>query len=414
MAQIRIVVLSDIHVMGPGLIVNDGKAWQTALASSRKMLDYSQPIFDQLVNGLITEKPDLVLIPGDLTKDGEMLSHKYVKSRLEELVATDVKVCIIPGNHDLGTPNAFFFDGDSKTVAEIVNEEQFKTLYASCGYGEDSQVYGLNYAAEPIDGLVVLGIDSHRGTVSTDDLEWVCNQARQALIKGKQVLTMMHHPLIPHVNGADLYVNSATINDYETVRDRLADAGVKVILTGHFHTSDIARDWNADLSRDIYDINTGSTISYPCDYRILTLNKDMTQLKVDTKNVTYLKGIHDFTTVAEQRLKTAMTAVAETVIGNDVMSQLAAEAFIVHAKGDEHLSPDAKSFIELFNTAKLMLSTNAKIKTKLAARGLTLEDLEKIIKSVMTDTSHYGDINRANQTDDRTLTIDMTRGLKDK
>ena len=41
-AQTKIVVLSDTHVMGPGLLVNDGAAWQNELAKDRKLLDYSQ------------------------------------------------------------------------------------------------------------------------------------------------------------------------------------------------------------------------------------------------------------------------------------------------------------------------------------------------------------------------------------
>ena len=48
-AQTKIVVLSDTHVMGPGLLVNDGAAWQNELAKDRKLLDYSQEVFDVLM-----------------------------------------------------------------------------------------------------------------------------------------------------------------------------------------------------------------------------------------------------------------------------------------------------------------------------------------------------------------------------
>ena len=40
-ADTRITVLSDIHVMSPELIVRDGKAWQDFLSAKRIMLDYS-------------------------------------------------------------------------------------------------------------------------------------------------------------------------------------------------------------------------------------------------------------------------------------------------------------------------------------------------------------------------------------
>ena len=84
-AQKKIVVVSDPHVMAPELLVNKGKAWTDYLNGQRKMVDYSQPLFDEMIARIKTAKPDLVLITGDLTKDGEQLSHQYVISKLDEL-----------------------------------------------------------------------------------------------------------------------------------------------------------------------------------------------------------------------------------------------------------------------------------------------------------------------------------------
>ena len=82
----KIAVLTDIHVIGPNLIEEDGTAWQNALASDRKLLDYSRAIFDQLIDRFkADDMPDILLITGDLTKDGEYDSHVYVESRLREL-----------------------------------------------------------------------------------------------------------------------------------------------------------------------------------------------------------------------------------------------------------------------------------------------------------------------------------------
>ena len=43
-AQTKIAVITDTHVMAPDLLVNDGTAWQNKLASDRKLLDYSQTV----------------------------------------------------------------------------------------------------------------------------------------------------------------------------------------------------------------------------------------------------------------------------------------------------------------------------------------------------------------------------------
>jgi 3',5'-cyclic AMP phosphodiesterase CpdA len=102
-AETKITVLSDIHVMAPELIVNNGSAWQNYLAGKRTMLDNSTQLFDELIPQLIADKPDLLLITGDLTKDGEQVSHQLVVKQLDRLRASGIRVLVIPGDHDLGT-----------------------------------------------------------------------------------------------------------------------------------------------------------------------------------------------------------------------------------------------------------------------------------------------------------------------
>lgn len=415
-AQTRIAVISDTHVMdisNTALVTPGSESWDKAVAADRKLLDYSKAIFDKLVEKYKAEQPDLLLVTGDLTKDGEGDNLRYVFDRLRELTTLGIKVYVIPGNHDIGgNSNTLVFNGANTSPASTWDVEKFKNNYYEqlCGgtlaYASESS---LTYAVEPVDGLLLIGIDSHSGAVSEADLDWVCEQAEQAAREGKQVLAMMHHPLFPHIYGADIYVNTATVNDYTTVRNRLADAGVRVVLSGHFHTSDIAKDWNADKSKEIYDINTGSTVSYPCDYRMLELNEDMTQLTVSTESVTELDGVENFRSVAKARLAASMKKIAEDKINGkfgamaaafktqvEELSAMAANAFTIHAEGDENESTEAQA---LFNELK---------NNGLVAVAIALyPDLENSMESVLTDTSNYGDKDREDQTPDRQLTIGM-------
>lgn len=286
----KMVVLSDPHVMAPGLLVNEGTAWTTYLSGQRKLVDYSKLLFDDMIVRIKRDlRPGLVLISGDLTKDGEQVSHEYVTSKLDELRAIGIKTLVIPGNHDRGSnSDAVYYDGESTTAATVATNEWFATQYANYGYGVSSEREGttLTYACEPITGLVVIGIDSGTdGNVSETTLDWVVEKATAARTSGKKVIAMMHHPLIPHFTGVDNFVSTAVVGSYETVRNTLADAGIRVVFTGHFHTSDIAKDWNADKSREIYDVNTGSLISYPCDYREVTMSADFTDMTITTGRI---------------------------------------------------------------------------------------------------------------------------------
>ena len=83
-SQKTMVVLSDTHVMGPGLLVSEGEAWESYLDNDRKLVDYSRQIFDEQIEDLKAMAPDLLLITGDLTKDGERVSHEYVTEKLSD------------------------------------------------------------------------------------------------------------------------------------------------------------------------------------------------------------------------------------------------------------------------------------------------------------------------------------------
>ena len=106
-AQTKIAVLSDIHVMSPELLVNDGTAWQNFLNSDRKLLDYSHEVYDVLIEKFLADKPNILLITGDLTKDGEKLSHQYVVAGLDRLREVGIHVYVIPGNHELQTSRMY-------------------------------------------------------------------------------------------------------------------------------------------------------------------------------------------------------------------------------------------------------------------------------------------------------------------
>ena len=383
LAQTRIAVMSDSHVSS-----------KTTSAGERKMLDKSRVIFDRLIRQFKIQKPNLLLVTGDLTEAGDIENHQYVKAGLDQLKATGVKVFVIPGNHDFGT----------------LDEEGFRTMYSDYGYGAASvkDSTSLSYACEPVKGLTLIGIDSHSGYLSETTLNWVCQQAEEARNKGRQVIAMMHHPLFPHFNNADLFISTSTIGNYENVRNKLADAGIKVILTGHFHTSDIAKDWNEDLSREIYDINTGSAVSYPCDYRMLTLSRDLKELTVTTKHIDTLPGEANFAKTAKERLYASMYNLAYQKIASrgsfsdnekKQLADIAARAFIVHAEGNEASHAEVVGQINS-DLNRLGSGGNFLIKT-------VITYLKPTIESVLTDTSNLGDPERENRTDDLTLSIKL-------
>ena len=55
------------------------------VSHDRKIFELSDPIFRKVVSDLIDEKPDILLITGDLAMEGELVSHETVKGLLQQL-----------------------------------------------------------------------------------------------------------------------------------------------------------------------------------------------------------------------------------------------------------------------------------------------------------------------------------------
>jgi hypothetical protein len=337
-----------------------------------------------------------------------------VVRKLDELRAAGIQTLVIPGNHDIDMGSrAVAYNGDKTTPVASPTLETFATLYANYGYGDGSQIEptSKSYCCEPAEGLTVIGINSGKdGRLSDTALDWVCTQAAAATIAGNKVIAMMHHALIPHITNVDLFVGTSVINDYDNIRQRLIDAGVKVILTGHFHTSDIAKDYSNDLKREIFDIATGALVSYPCDYRVLTLSNDRGLLEVATGHVTATAGNDKFSVDSvktrlydgmKQVVKNKAIAKIKGKFGDnglelfgDLIDQVAGmvgDAFVLHALGDEYKT----------DTKKLLTTLTDDLLNSVMPGSAAM------FLSMLKDRSPYGKAGRENQTDDLTLTINL-------
>ena len=400
----KIVVLSDVHVMAKSL--EGTEFWNTTVQNSRKIAECSQPLFDQLVDTLKHQKPDLVLITGDLTEGGRLESHQYVRGKLEELRAAGLRIFVIPGNHDL-----------TGTV-------DFGEFYKDFGYSEATARKELSYVAEPFPGLTLLGINSGTdGKLSEETLNFAVTQARAATEKGNQIICMMHHALLPHICYANVLIPSSNVADWENVREQLACAGIRVVLSGHFHVSDIAMDLTNDLSRPIYDISTGSIVSYPSDYRVLTYSDNPAVLKVETRRMMQMEGKDNFPAWSRKELKDRLVRLVMKKIQVDKEKapsayQLATEVldslagvFAVHAEGNEVMTQERQELVDqLRSLASLVqnLMERAYGADSVKRAGIDLPGFaDDMMTSILTDRSPYGYKGRENVTNDRTLVIEL-------
>ena len=75
--DLKIAVMSDTHYLSPTMI-KDTQDYTDALNSDRKILTESSYVNLKLLEAVREDKPDVLLVSGDLTKDGELEGHSAV------------------------------------------------------------------------------------------------------------------------------------------------------------------------------------------------------------------------------------------------------------------------------------------------------------------------------------------------
>ena len=299
--NLRIAVMSDLHYLSPDMIA-DTADFEHALNSDRKLLKESSAILYEMFEQVRADKPDILLVSGDLTKDGEQECHAALAKQLQQLQQDipGLKIYVINGNHDIRNYNAKNFNTpDGKAVpATRTHPEDFKRIYdfvysdptviATFTPAAGNEAGGLSYVARPVEGLTIIAMDTCRyskentsngtdehetsGAISADLEKWVIEQTAAAKARGDLVVGLEHHGLVPHFDVEPTILPMYLVNGYERIAQEYADAGMSVVFTGHMHAVDIAA-MTTKAGNTFYDIETGSALTYPCPIRFVDLRR---------------------------------------------------------------------------------------------------------------------------------------------
>lgn len=322
--NLRIAVMSDLHYLSPDMIA-DTEDFEHAFNSDRKLLKESSSVLHEMLERVRADKPDILLVSGDLTKDGEQECHAALAKQLQQLQqdVPGLKIYVINGNHDIRNYNAKNFNtADGKAVpATRTHPEDFKRIYdfvysdptviATFTPAAGNEAGSLSYVARPVEGLTVIAMDTCRyssdntsngddehetsGAISADLEKWVIEQTAAAKARGDLVIGLEHHGLVPHFDVQPTILPMYLVNGYERIAQEYADAGMSVVFTGHMHAVDITA-MTTKAGNTFYDIETGSALTYPCPVRFVDLRRSTvggetnTYMSVSTK--THIGPIH--------------------------------------------------------------------------------------------------------------------------
>ncbi len=352
-------VFSDPHLHDAASLGSSGAEWEAALAGDRKMWKESAEILDSALADLKTKPLDFVLVAGDLTKDGEYLNHQSFAAKLASLRAVGKKVFVVPGNHDVLNPDGRDYRTTPATKARPTTPAEFKQIYGEYGYNAAiaTDPASLSYVAEPVTGLWVLALDScsysdtntasvTAGALRPATLDWALARLQEAKAKGKVVIGLQHHGLVEHFLGQAAQFPEYLLAERDKVGKALADNGMNLVFTGHYHANDVAlKDFGTSK---LHDIETGSLVTAPCPYRTITLDLP-TRTAAITSSTVKATANHpmDFVPYSSKFLSDGLTLIVKDMLvrgyrlDNATAEQLTpviVPAMMAHYAGDEAIT----------------------------------------------------------------------------
>ncbi|MBW4616849.1 MAG: metallophosphoesterase [Desmonostoc vinosum HA7617-LM4] len=249
----RFAVVSDLHLALPHTI------WDHP--SRFHLVEVSIPAFESVLEHLIQLDLDFLLLPGDLTQHGESANHNWLQQRLSQL---PFPTYVVPGNHDVPVLMA-----DQQSIAFA----DFPYYYSKFGYDNPQQIY---YTQQLLPGVRLIGLNSNSfndqgeqiGRLDSKQLEWLDEVL--AATGDELILVMVHHNVLEHLPNQSRHPlgNRYMLENAPELLQVLRRYDVKLVLTGHLHVQDVA------YSKGVYDITTGSLVSYPHPYRVLEFHQD--------------------------------------------------------------------------------------------------------------------------------------------
>ena len=288
MKPVSFYLVTDTHYFENALEAG-GPAFEKNMLTEQYFVKESSAIVKSVFERISEDKEtDIVIIPGDLTKNGEKESHKSFIKELHRLKENGKKIFVITAGHDYND-SAYVLKGDGRVPVESTDFDDLCEMYRDFGYGDaiaiDEPTH--SYMAQITEEIRMLAIccDSKgqpKGAMDERHMAWAKEQLDKAKKDNCSVFAICHYPIIPSVPAFDL-VGDAKIKEWRKVASFLADNGVELILTGHMHIQSI-NEFYSEKGNRLIDICTSCLVGSPAKYRKITIDENSV-LKVKSIDV---------------------------------------------------------------------------------------------------------------------------------
>lgn len=267
----KITFIADTHYYSKSL-GTCGKAYELRSGSDQKCLAETAEITDAAFADIAKSDTDAVFILGDVSNDGEMISHIEFRKKLYELQKSK-PVYLITATHDwCCDENPRRFEGDAvyndvlvmksydlpKFYADFGPKQAISTFTAKIG-----TVCFVIALSEKVRVLCLNDDKNENGHAGfdADCRKWITEQIDDAKRCGCTLIGIEHHLLVPHISPL-LTGGSTCVENREEVASFFADAGLKYMFVGHSHIQH-TDSFTSRAGNKITEVNVGALSGYP-------------------------------------------------------------------------------------------------------------------------------------------------------
>ena len=259
--------MTDPHYLSSELTDGGASFLKTVQNGDSKLPQYSDLYMSAFTDAVLDAEPDLVILSGDLTYNGERLSHEGIRAYCRQIEEAGIPVLVIPGNHDISNQNAVRFTGSSFERVENTDGDQFREIWQEYGYNEASSLDSASgsyiFEFSPVLWFLCLDVNSYsNNTVPGSSISWIQQQMARAERSGARVILVSHQNLLRH-NSVFFY--GYQIYNADLLIELFSDYKILCCLSGHTHLESVRREG------DILEIVTSALAVAPNQYGILAL-----------------------------------------------------------------------------------------------------------------------------------------------
>ncbi len=367
----RFAVIADPHYYSEKL-GNTDKAYEGRAGSDQKMLALSRGVITAALEKIKESNAEFLLIAGDLSNDGERVSHEEMRELLYEFKKSK-PVYVITATHDWCCDNnPRRYEGDKILHdVETIPPEELHEFYRDFGLSDSISEFHthqdkVSYVVRPCDGVTVFCLDDDQNGKEGDEagsgysdahFQWIKEQTAEAKKRGDIVFGMQHHHLF--LTEFDRVINgNRSVMQKEKMCKAFADIGFPLMFTGHSHMQHI-REIKSDSGNIFYEVNVACISGYPAPICYVDAYKN--GLDIKTEHIESFT--HNGKEYTNDYLKNHATKLFSDVIDAATTGEKEKFLAVVEAIGMSH-----EKSAKIWKIAKPLLKYLDKLTVKKAAR----------------------------------------------